>query len=376
MTFRQLLLTLVVLLFPSLFAPAAFATEDERSTAEAAAAEDRLNIEELAPGVWAVLQPAANRFNDSNSVVIDLGSDLLVVDSQSDGEHVEALISWLRETSEKPVRFLVNTHWHGDHVQGNAAYRQAFGKTLQIIGHRSLREDVPGRAATGAEEQAGRYETAIAEAKGRLEKGEARDGSSLDDSGKEELARQIDHAKNVLAGLRAASFVAPDLTYERRLDFHRNGRTVELHHFRAHTRGDTVLFLPQEKILITGDLLDDLPYGGHGYPTEWIKTLETLETFDFETLVPGHGPVFKGKEQLHLILALVRSIVSQTETAVANGKTLEETQESLDLSTFREQLAGDDAVAQRNFEHFMPETIARAWAEAQGELTDEPPEAH
>lgn len=332
--------------------------------------ETKLDVHEVADGVWAILQPEAQRFNDSNSIVIDLGQELLLVDAQADGSHVQEIITWLRDALGKPVRYLVNTHWHGDHVQGNALYRQAYGNGLLIIGHESLRDDVPGRAAPAHVDQVKRYQEAITLATARFMQGVDREGNALDAAGAAKLEQDIIDTKKHLEGLRHASFLAPDVTFRERLDLHRGGRTVELHHFRAHTRGDTVLYLPKEKILVTGDLLDALPYGGHGYPGAWIETLETLESFDFETMIPGHGRVFQGKEQLREILALVRSIVAQTKEAVAAGKSLEETQEAVDLSRFRESLAGDDAVAQRNFDHFMPETIARAWKEAKGELED------
>lgn len=331
---------------------------------------DLWTFQQLAPGVVAALQPEAERFNDSNSVIITTDQEVIVVDSQADADAVYALLRWIDEGTTKPVRFLVNTHWHSDHTQGNEIYRRAFPKDLTIVGHETLMEDIPGRAAAYVVEEIGRLESAIPEAEARLESGLTADGKEMTEEEKKQLAVGIEGARERLEAYRQTRFLPPELTYRDRLVLRRPGRTVELLHFQAHTRGDTVVYLPDDKILITGDLLDDLPYGGHGYPGEWIRTLETLEALDFKIQVPGHGRVRQGKDHLRLVLRMLRSLVEQTRTAAAAGKTLEVTQAAVDLGEFRTLLAGNDPPAQQAFDAWMPETIARAYAEARGEELD------
>ena len=139
-----------------------------------------------------------------------------------------------------------------------------------------------------------------------------------------------------------------------------DGRPIELLHFRGHTAGDTVVFLPEEKILITGDLLDEIPSGWRGFLPDWIEALDTLEAFDFDIVVPGHGGVHRGKDLLYLARDLLTTINEAARDAVAKGKSVDELKASIDLESIRERLVGDDALKNRVFDRFIPETIERA----------------
>ena len=104
------------------------------------------SFRQVRPGVWAALQPAAQRFNDSNSIVIVSDRDVIVIDSQANPATSRALIERIQGLTDKPIRYLVNTHFHSDHTRSNFAYREEFPE-LEIIGHGSLVEDIPSRAA-------------------------------------------------------------------------------------------------------------------------------------------------------------------------------------------------------------------------------------
>ena len=81
---------------------------------------------------------------------------------------------------------------------------------------------------------------------------------------------------------------------------------------RGNTNGDTVVYLPRERIVMTGDLVvNPIPFFYDGYPTEWIKTLQNLSQLDADTVVPGHGPILHGKSQLYLIRDMMQSAVDQ-----------------------------------------------------------------
>ena len=333
------------------------------------AEESGYRIESIAPGIYAALQPEAQRFNDSNSVLIVGANDVVVVDSQSSPAKVRRLIGALRELTDKPVRFVINTHWHGDHVDGNQAWQEAWPE-VEFVGHHTLRTDILERAAPFRKEQIEAYEKGVAAAEERLAKGLAADGSTM---GEEEAARLpgiIERTREHLDELRAVRPVTPTLTYEGEMVLDRGGREIRLLHFVAHSRGDTVVFLPQEKILITGDLLDELPFGGHGYPSSWIETLDRLHFLDFERIVPGHGGLFEGKGQLLRIRRLLMGLRGEVRTRTAAGEDLEEIRNAIDLSAYREEFAGADVVAQRNFDAFLPALIERMVLEAHGKLED------
>ena len=202
----------------------------------------------------------------------------------------------------------------------------------------------------------------------------ARDGSDLDDEQRAQLAHQIENAERLLADLKAVRIEAPTLTYEGQMAFRRKNSDVELRGYRAHTRGDTVVFLPHQKVLLTGDLLDELPYAGHGYPRSWLAALDQLAELNFETIVPGHGPVFdstskpNARQAMERVRALLRDVIEETDRCAEQDLDLEPCKQSIDLEQHRAEFVPEgDAVAERSFDQFAPSFIERAWRETTGQ---------
>ena len=339
-------------------------------------AELRLSFDEIRPGIWAMLQPEASRFNDSNSVVLISDEDVIVVDSQANPATVRALIAAIRERTDKPVRYLVNTHFHSDHTRGNFVYRKEFGN-VEIVGHRSLIDDIPKRAAPDLDNELTLYRREIPAGEERLAQGIDRAGQAMDEEGLATLAAQIEAARAVLADLESIEWIVPTLAVEQSLTFNRSVGPIEVRTVHAHTPGDLVVYLPDARVLVTGDVLDDLPYGGHGYPSDWVAALNELEALDWEVLIPGHGQVRTGdeaREHLRTVRSLFELMISsasraeqlETDMDMARSAFLE----SEDLEPLRRQLVGDDPVAEKAFDDFVPASYERALLEAQGRLPD------
>ncbi len=324
-------------------------------------------MEEVAPGVFAALQPVESRFDDSNSTVIIGTNEVVVVDTQSDPAAVMSLIDWIGGVTDAPVRLVINTHWHGDHTQGNAIYRDIYGDDLEIIGHSSLEQDVPERAAAFVHERTAYYDAELPAAYNRLEQGVFRDGTPMTDDDKVEQEATLARAEGWLAANRGARFVAPNRTYSMRQRLRRAGRTIDLIHYEGHTRGDTVVWLPQDHIALTGDLLDDLPYTGHGYPTPWRDALAALRDMPIEITVPGHGPVFRDGNKLDAVHGFLNDLIVQATVAAEAGQSLQATVDGIALDSWRDRLASDD-IAARFFDQALGEAVERAWLEARGEL--------
>ncbi len=121
----------------------------------APAAGAGFTLEALAPGVHAVVrtEPAGMMFDANNLLVIG-EEGVLVVDSNATADSSRAVIRALRGITTKPVRYLVNTHWHLDHFEGNAAWLEAY-PGLEIVGHAATREELAG---IGAKNRAGMLE--------------------------------------------------------------------------------------------------------------------------------------------------------------------------------------------------------------------------
>lgn len=318
-------------------------------------------VERLAPGVYAVLQPHAERFDDANSLVVITAEGVVVVDAQAKHERLEQTIAAVQELSDQPVTAVINTHWHGDHTQGNAAYRRAYGAAVEVIGHESLLEDIPQRAATDLRERVANYEALIPEAESQLAKGLSRAGEPLTDEQQVKQREAIDDAKLWLQRNRDTRFLVPDRSYREELQLDVGGVALQLKHCDAHTRGDTVVWLPEQRILATGDLLDDLPYAGHGNPRSWVACLDELEKLDAAVYVPGHGPVFRDHSQLRRVRAFIASLVTHVAAARDAGMTAGQAVASYQSEVHRDALAGDDEAAQRFFDATLAEAITQAW---------------
>ncbi len=339
--------------------------------ATASHSEDTWELEEVASGVYAAVQPSAERFQDSNSLVIVTERDVLVVDAQADTQSVERLHRAIGELTELPVRWLINTHWHSDHTQGNAVWRRLVGPELAILGHDSLLEDIPGRAAAFVEEQAGRLREQIPLAEAALAEGKGLSGQQLAVEQQTQQRAAIDTARATLERLDEVEFLTPTLSYRERLVLHRESGDIVLVHHRAHTRGDTVVWLPRQRVAATGDLLDELPYGGHGYPSSWLAALDSVAALDFAVVVPGHGPVQRSHERLELARELWSTLLERLGEGQRRGKSLEESAATLQLEGLRARFTSSDPVAEHAWEEFVPAAVERVWAELEGELAAE-----
>jgi len=336
------------------------------TAAQETPAPPKLAASRVSERVYAVLQPAGLRFDDCNSSVVILEDGVLVVDTQNSLAGARAVIAEVRKITPKPVKYVVNTHWHGDHVQGNAAYRAAFPGVM-FIAHSRTREDIEKRAIPDLRKEQQELPGQIEAAEKQLASGLRRDGEPMTDEQKRIQRNRIDRARLRLPGLMEVKDIPlPDVTFDENLTLHDGPREIRLLHLAGHTDGDVAIFLPQEKVLLTGDLLDDMPYTGHGSPAALVKTLRSMAALEWEAMIPGHGSVRRGKEHLELVAATFDSLVQQVDAAAKSGKSLEETRKSVRLDAFREKLTAGDDLALRHWNGFIPAAIERAFEQAGG----------
>jgi len=319
-------------------------------------------LQQVAPGVYVALQDLANRFNDSNSTIIILNDGVLVVDTQTTLTATGAVLEQIRKITDKPVRWVVNTHWHGDHVQGNQVYREAF-PGVQFIAQSNTRDDMASRGTAELNELVVGLPSRIERYRRMLDSGHGPDGEALTESEKHLLEMRINLFSAQLPDLLKTHIILPDVTFENTMSLYSGKREVRLTHYRGHTRGDAVIYLPHEKILVTGDLLDDLPFTGDGSPAELVKTLHEFDGMDFDLIIPGHGAIERGHEHLHQITRLFESIVVQVDAAVQAGLSLEDTKKKVNVEAYRTPLTRGEEHVERAFDGFVPAAIERAYRE-------------
>jgi cyclase len=291
--------------------------------ASAARADDIFDIKPMADGVYAAIAKPQYKIN-CNAAIILLGDSVLVVDTHSKPSAARALIEQIKKLTDKPVRYVVNTHFHWDHYQGNQAYPSSWPAGVEIISSQATRENIELRGIPRV-----KYEIATIPAEIAKLKSDA--ASATDPKQKAELQSNIDQAESYLAELKSMQFTLPSMTFDRSFIIHRKTRTVELLWLgNAHTNGDVWVFLPKEKILICGDAMHGwTPFMGDSYPYDWIKTLDAAEKLDFSQALGGHGDVMHNKDKFELWKQYFHDLMEETANSYGNGASLEDAQKQV-----------------------------------------------
>ncbi|MEQ1765129.1 MAG: MBL fold metallo-hydrolase, partial [Pyrinomonadaceae bacterium] len=300
-----------------------------------AAGSRSFDVQKVADGVYAVIrrEPASFWFN-ANNVFIVGKSDVIVVDANLTSAYTKEVIGALREITDKPVKYVINTHWHEDHIIGNRVYREVF-PNVKFVGHRSTLKDLAeiGGANRQGSLKNGRGFVGMLEA--NLEKGESIAGGAITEEERAGYASDIKFVSSYLAESSAFEIIMPDVLVDDRLEIKQDGRTIEVLFFgRAHTGADLVVNLPSEKIAITGDLtVCPVPLlGSTSYPLEYASTLEKLKTLGARTYIPGHGPVMKDDKYLDKMIALATAVRDRSKAAHKAGESIEQMRAKIDLA--------------------------------------------
>lgn len=279
----------------------------EEETADAARPATH-TFEEVAPGVY-FAQGTGEVNVGSNSMVVVNGEDVLVVDSHITPDAARELVVAIAGLTDKPIKTLVNTHFHYDHANGN----QIFGDGIEIIGHeytrRKLLTDVlsePTYALQGSVE-------ALTP---RLKEIEAQLAAAQGDA-RADLEKRITVMRRHISALGEIVLTPPQRTLTDSLTLQKGSRTIEVHFLgRGHTAGDVVIYLPAEKVIYTGDLFyDGAPYLADGFPLEFIDALEKLKGIDAEIILGGHGGVTRDKSRIDARQEYLRDYWAQAKAS-------------------------------------------------------------
>jgi cyclase len=197
--------------------------------------------------VFAYIQPDGSWWLNNTGFIV--GDDAVVaIDATSTERRTRALLDAIRDITPTPVRTLVNTHHHGDHTNGNCLFADA-----TVIGHRLCREGVRAQVIGGLDAVFG----------------------------------SVDWGELTIR--------PPEVVFDEQLTLYVGDVRVELHHLGtpAHTTNDVVAWLPDKRVLFTGDLVFNggTPFMLMGSVEGFLEALPRLREFDAATLVPGHGPV-------------------------------------------------------------------------------------
>ena len=337
-------------------------------------AERQFDTVEVGPGIYAFVSPETNGPIPSGNVVAVVGDDgVLVVDSGRFPTLARRIVAEIRRRTDKPVRYVVHTHWHLDHIAADSVFRDAFPSAV-FVAHEFTRRKIVEKQAPYVRDLAATDGGYVKYLEERIASGKRRDGSPLSEEDRQRLASQIGDLRLEMAELTGAAVVSPSLTFDSGLDVHLGRRDVRVMFLgEGNTAGDTVVLVPDAHVVVTGDLLvAPVPYGYGCHPAAWIETLDRLTTLDATAIVPGHGPVQHDWEYARKVSALLKALRAQVADAVAKGATLEQVHDRVDLSQFQKGFAGDRVDRAAAFgDYFEYSAVERAYQEATGKMAEE-----
>jgi glyoxylase-like metal-dependent hydrolase (beta-lactamase superfamily II) len=284
-------------------------------------ADKTISFDELGPGLYGYTAEG-----DPNSGVIVGDNSVVVIDAQATPRMAADVIARIRTVTDKPVKHVVLSHYHAVRVLGASGYEGA-----EIIASDVTRDLIVERGQQDMDSEIGRFP--------RLFRG-----------------------KESIPGL-----TWPGVTFHKKMTLWLGKREVQIIHVgRSHTAGDTVVWLPREKVLFAGDTVEfgATPYCGDAHFADWPGTLAAIKALGAEALVPGRGRSLIGQRDINEGIEgtsnFTADLFAIAKAGVARGASLKEVYDEA-MAAMRPKY-GHWVI----FEHCMPFDVSRAYDEAQG----------
>jgi cyclase len=319
------------------------------------------DIEKVADGIYGAVARGRALIN-CNAAIFENEKDLLIVDAHSTPSAVYALVAQIRkEITQKPVRYVVATHLHGDHTQGLPGYKQV-NPSADIIASaktRSLMAEVGSTrlksAVDGIPRSIENLSRQLSQAKSAEEKAWC-----------EEMIRQ---SKAFLEEMRTVSVELPNVTFDDHLTLHDKAHDLYLSfRGRGHTAGDIVVFCPSKKVIASGDLLHSFfPTISDGYPRDWPGTLRSIQQLEFQKVIGGHGSILESPDRAGQMRAYMEELLEVVSKAKQDRVPLDRLQQAVTPASLKSLQGGygdylGDSVKKHDFRlqlNTQAEVIAR-----------------
>jgi len=297
-------------------------TSTKKFASQADLEEKKVTFSQISEHCWAYTAEG-----DPNTGIV-IGDDcVLVADTQATPAMAADVVRRIREVTDKPIRYVVLTHYHAVRVLGAAAYQPQ-----HIIASQDTRDLIVERGEQDKASEIGRF------------------------------PRLFQNVETVPPGM-----TWPTMTFTGKMTLWLGKLEVQLIQLgRGHTKGDTVVWLPGEKSLLSGDLVefDATPYAGDAYFTDWPQTLDNIAALKPKALVPGRGAALTTPEQVAKGLAGTRDFIADVYASVKAGVAAGRDLNAVYKETYaRLKPKYSHWVI---FDHCMPFDVSRAYDEASG----------
>lgn len=302
------------------------------------ASSSLFDIQKIADGVYAAIAKP-QLLTNCNAAIFVGSRDVVIVDAHSKPSAASALIAQIKkDITTKPVRYLINTHFHWDHSQGDRAYKAAAaGGKFDIIASETTKQWLVQQGRNRLKESLDGVPGMIDTLRARMAKNPSDKAFCEDNIGKLQAYQ---------AEMRDSPLELPTITFAKEYEIKDPAGDLHLaFHGKAHTAGDIAVYCPQKKVVASGDVvIGFLPNLGDGYPRPWPKTIDSIGGLDFNRVIPGHGPVHDSKARMGQMRNYIEDLTARIEAAKKAGKPLEEVRKTItvaSLNTFKANGYGD-----------------------------------
>ncbi len=289
------------------------------STADTA--EKKISFDEIGPGLYAFTAEG-----DPNTGVIVGDDGVMIVDAQATPVMAQGVIDRVRRVTDKPIRYVLLTHYHAVRVLGASAYAGA-----EVLASDATRDLIVERGRQDMDSEIGRFP-------------------------------RLFRAVESIPGL-----TLPSITFTTEVSVWLGKREVRIAHIgRAHTAGDVVAYVPDANVVFSGDLVEyhSACYCGDAHFQDWPATLDRLAAYGAQALVPGRGAALGSPDKVAEGIAMTRDFLATLYGSVSDsarkGASLKQAFDA--AKTVMDPKFSSFAI----YEHCMPFNVARAYDEARG----------
>lgn len=292
---------------------------------------------------------------NSNIVAVVGKQAILLVDAGQFAGATRRVLNELRTVSPLPVRYLVNTHWHGDHLLGNSAVKEAF-PSVEIIAHSHTVSEADSKYAK-YQENVARFPQQVADLRKRLE-------ASTDAEEQLWMKTTLACADLAYPEMKSTQYIPATKKVDDRLAVDLGGVQAVIQYLGVgNTPGDLVVLVPRDKLVATGDMVvAPSPYAIGSDLAPWPGTLDRLLQLGATTYIPGHGPVFRSDTYIRDLRELFKNTRAQFETLQQSGVPKNDVASKLDTHAFTDKYIDTPMKRQAFKQFFVRSAIAKFWS--------------
>ena len=312
----------------------------------AALADDLFSFEfeEIAADVWVGVRADGPRFPVMGNTTFVIGGEgVIVFDGGGAPTMADQIIDKIHSLTDKPVTHVVTSHWHGDHNFGIYRFAEEF-PDVEFIAHRFTAEVMDSPRIAYIDRSASFYERNADIIEAVAETGKDAEGNEVSEQDRLSYVRMLADRHLIEPEYQRLRITPPNVIFDDSYTIQSGDRSVELLHLgHANTAGDIVMWLADEKIVATGDIVVlPTPYAFNVPPRPWAQTLRNINDLDYDILVPGHGEIQRDTDYVDLIIEAASSIADQRDRMIGQGMSPEDVEAALDFSAFEERFTGGD----------------------------------